>query len=284
MISIGDYIDGEKFEKIADFSFGDKYTYQKPLYPKILYNFLKSFEKTKLPIIYVDSDRVREFFSIIQDYNDSQFILLSHNGDTTFNEIDVSNKPKCIVKWFGQNINFKNNEFIISLPIGLERPHWSLTRYGENGYKHKKVYEYSKINFKKNKLCYLNFNPDTNKNKRNQVLSYFRDKTFCNIRLGGINGNLDSYFKECRESHFVLCPDGNGMDCHRNWEMLYLGVIPIIEQSPFHSEIYGDLPVLIVDSFENVDENYLNQRIDDGTKSFNYEKLKFSFWNKLIKN
>ena len=68
---------------------------------------------------------------------------------------------------------------------------------------------------------------------------------------------MDKYFTECKESHFVICPDGNGIDCHRNWEMLYIGVVPIIEKSYFHEKIYGDLPVLIVDSFKNINKDLL---------------------------
>ena len=30
---------------------------------------------------------------------------------------------------------------------------------------------------------------------------------------------------------FALSPEGNGIDCHRTWECLYLGVIPIVKKS-----------------------------------------------------
>ena len=32
---------------------------------------------------------------------------------------------------------------------------------------------------------------------------------------------------------FVLCPHGGGLDCHRNWEALCLGCIPIVKTSKF---------------------------------------------------
>ena len=34
-----------------------------------------------------------------------------------------------------------------------------------------------------------------------------------------------SYYK------FAICPEGNGVDCHRIWECIYLGVVPIIIDS-----------------------------------------------------
>jgi hypothetical protein len=283
MIKIEDYIDGTKFESIADFGFGDKYTIEIPLSLEVLHNFLVNFNEERLPIIYVDSDRVKDFFNITNNYNDNEFILLSHNGDTTFVKDDVEKKPKCVKKWFGQNIDFENTDNIISLPIGLERPHWSQNRYGVYGFKHNKIFEYSKLIFSKNKLCYLNFNPNTNKEKREWIVPHFGSEDWCNIRMGGIHSSLDTYYTECKESHFVLCPDGNGIDCHRNWEMLYLGVVPIIEKSFFHNKIYQDLPVLIVEDFKSLSKDFLYENIIDNKNFPNLEKLKFKYWENLIK-
>lgn len=284
MVNIEEFIDGSKFESIADYGFGDKYTYERPLDLNSLSNFISSFDKNRKPIIYVDSDRVLEFFKLLQNTNCGEFILLSHNGDTIFYEQEVAQKPNCIVKWYGQNINVPNTEVLVSLPIGLERPHWSLSRYGENGHKHKKINEFVSLNFEKNILCYLNFSIETNRAKREWVINHFRTEDWCSIRLAGINGSLDTYFTECKQSHFVMCPDGNGIDCHRNWEMLYLGVTPIIEKSHFHNEIYSDLPVLIVDSFKDITHNFLIRNINKQNQNYNFEKYKFSFWKNKIEN
>ena len=282
MISREEYIDGDKFESIADIGFGDKYTKELPLNIKRLNKFIENFKEESLPIVYVDNDRIRKFFTLIKDIK-TPFKLLSHNGDSTFIEEEVKNRPSCVVKWYGQNINAPNNENIVSLPIGLERGHWSTKRYGKKGYKHNKIYKYSTIDTSiKDKLLYINFNPNTNKSKRVPLLSHFKKEPWTYVRLGGIRGNLDQYFKECKESHFVLCPDGNGIDCHRNWEMLYLGVIPIIENSYFHNRVYKELPVLIVDNFKNINSELL--KTYKIPTYFNNEKLKFSYWEKLIKN
>jgi hypothetical protein len=80
-----------------------------------------------------------------------------------------------------------------------------------------------------------------------------------------------------------LCPDGNGIDCHRNWEMLYLGVVPIIEKSFFHKKIYQDLPVLIVEDFKSLSKDFLYENIIDNKNYSNLEKLKFKYWENLIK-
>lgn len=284
MIEIEDYIDGSKFELISDFSFGDKYTNELVLDLDRLNLFLNSFDEKRLPVIYVDSDRVLNFFSILKENPTKDFILLSHNGDTTFYNDDINKKPDCVRKWFGQNINVKNTENIKSLPIGLERPFWSTNRYGEFGYKHNKVYEFSKKEFNKDKSCYINFNVNNNIHKRGWILNHFNNSKHFHIRLGGIDGSMDDYLKECKESHYVLCPDGNGIDCHRNWEMLYIGVIPIVEYSEFHKEIYGDLPVVITNSFTEINEELISNNKGLFEGEYNINKLKFSYWENLIKS
>ena len=77
---------------------------------------------------------------------------------------------------------------------------------------------------------------------------------------------------------FVLSPSGNGIDCHRTWETLCLGCIPIVIGGFFNS-IFKDLPVLIVKSWSDVRQELLNQTlIDFKDKPFNYEKLNLQYW------
>ena len=278
MIDIKEYIDGDRFESLSDFSFGDFYTNQISLDINILDRFIKNFNNKRLPLIFVNSERVVSFFNMVRDY-DKDFNLISHNGDTIFNDYDVQNKPKCIKKWFGQNINSKNSDTVKSLPIGLERQFWSKKRYGTYGHKHNKIYEYSKLNVNKNKTLYINFDINTNKEKRSWIPEFFKDKGWAHIRMGGIGGNLEKYLLECKESEFILSPNGNGLDCHRNWEMLYLGVTPVVESSVFHKEVYSDLPVLMVNNFKSIDETLF---IDE--TNYPYNKLKFVYWENLILN
>jgi len=42
------------------------------------------------------------------------------------------------------------------------------------------------------------------------------------------NKEYPEYLSELSEHYFCLCPRGNGLDSHRFWESLYLGVIPVI--------------------------------------------------------
>jgi hypothetical protein len=53
------------------------------------------------------------------------------------------------------------------------------------------------------------------------------------------------------EYPFVMSAPGNGLDCHRTWELLYLGVIVITKKSPLDS-LFEGLPVVTVDEWVEV--------------------------------
>ena len=59
---------------------------------------------------------------------------------------------------------------------------------------------------------------------------------------------------------FAISPPGNGIDCHRTWEMILVGVVPVMRRGEIDS-VFGRLEddgaVLLVDSWDEVDEALL---------------------------
>ena len=56
---------------------------------------------------------------------------------------------------------------------------------------------------------------------------------------------------------FVLCPRGNAIDCHRNWEVLYMKRVPVMKRDPYLEELFKDYPVLFVDKYTDITEDLL---------------------------
>ena len=88
------------------------------------------------------------------------------------------------------------------------------------------------------------------------------------------------------EYAFVLSPFGNGMDCHRTWEALLCGCIPIVRSSVFN-ELFDGLPVLIVDRWEDISLCLLidtvaqfKEKMDNN--EYNYDKLRLSYYTKMF--
>lgn len=59
------------------------------------------------------------------------------------------------------------------------------------------------------------------------------------------------YYEIIANSKFVVSPPGNGMDCHRTWEALALGAIPVVQNSSLWS-LYRGERVLVVNDFKEV--------------------------------
>jgi hypothetical protein len=82
---------------------------------------------------------------------------------------------------------------------------------------------------------------------------------------------------------FGVSPHGNGLDCHRTWEILCLGSIPIVKSSNLDS-LFEDLPVLIVKNWNDVSIDLLIKTVETFKNlKFNYRKLYLDYWIQMIK-
>ena len=60
--------------------------------------------------------------------------------------------------------------------------------------------------------------------------------------------SFKNYLRELSKSYFVISPEGNGIDCHKTWESLYVKSVPIITKS-INAEFYKDYPIIIIDDW-----------------------------------
>tara|TARA_X000000950_G_scaffold3335_1_gene3551 strand:+ start:6179 stop:7948 length:1770 start_codon:yes stop_codon:yes gene_type:complete len=77
--------------------------------------------------------------------------------------------------------------------------------------------------------------------------------------LATMHVTFKEYMSKMQSFAFVFSPPGNGFDCHRHWEALMMGAIPIILRSNVTSELFLDLPVWLVENYgevRNIDKKY----------------------------
>jgi hypothetical protein len=55
----------------------------------------------------------------------------------------------------------------------------------------------------------------------------------------------------------MICPVGNAIDCHRNWEVLYMRRVPIMTRDPYLQKLFENYPVLFVDKYSDITEELL---------------------------
>lgn len=90
-------------------------------------------------------------------------------------------------------------------------------------------------------------------------------------------------WKTQSEYAFVISPHGNGLDCHRTWEAIALGAIPILKTSALDMMFEG-LPVWIVQDWNQVTESGMLEKIKEFQKDTTLEKMQLNYWLKKIRN
>ena len=96
----------------------------------------------------------------------------------------------------------------------------------------------------------------------------------------------EATWRKQSEYAFVLSPHGNGLDCHRTWEALMLGCIPIVKTSPL-DELFEGLPVWIVQEWSDVTAEAMQERIEKVSDAGDFSFSKFmslAYWVQKIKS
>ena len=125
------------------------------------------------------------------------------------------NIPGCVTKWFTTNLGLDHSK-ISWLPFGMNN---------DNDYEAGKIVsDYATL--EKKKLLYVNF--DSNNLARIRLKKAFEGCDWVTFQEKP-NVPFEKYIEEMSEHKFVLCPRGNGMDCFRMYEAMYLGCVPIVD-------------------------------------------------------
>jgi len=89
------------------------------------------------------------------------------------------------------------------------------------------------------------------------------------------------YWIKMKRCKFILAPKGNGLDTHRLWEALVLGVVPIVMKSSIDN-VFDGLPVLTVDSYDEVSHSLISEY--QLPKRIDLRKLTLQYWVELIES
>jgi hypothetical protein len=84
-------------------------------------------------------------------------------------------------------------------------------------------------------------------------------------RNGIVNTHMhhDEYFNSLPTYKFVISPEGNGIDCHRHYEALLAGCIPIMEKNPLTEEKYKGCPILWTTDYSEITAEYLEKTYNE---------------------
>lgn len=224
--------------------------------------------------IFLKTDFLSEFFSNIHPKIANPYILITHNGDLPVpREFGyMLNDPK-IIAWFGQNIEYSHPK-LHAIPIGIANRYWG---HGNINI----VAEVQNLisSCTRNIFLYMNFSPSTYEPVRPYVHQLFKNKEFCTV-----SGQKDfrSYLSDLARTKFVLSPRGNGLDCHRTWEALYMGAVPIVISSPI-DPLFEGLPVVIIHDWNEITREFLEAKWEEIMNTeYLMERRYAGYWLNLI--
>jgi len=140
-------------------------------------------------------------------------------------------------------------------------------------------------NTTKNILAYANFGIGSHRS-RPSIWNIVQQKDFIyKWRPSEPNGTPHSeethaiYFDHLARSKFCICPRGNGIDTYRMWECLMLNTIPIVTKSDMIEHFKYDLPILDIDDYNILTEQFLNDKYEEmSNKIFNKNFLSIEYW------
>ena len=280
------YIAGDSFRTIADHIFDDWTVNLDPTNP----NYPPCVDATadlnpeaikSGDIIFTRLVNFEHFVKNIAPRIKVKYIVVSHNqvhDHSSPGKYKDFLESENLIAWFGQNCDlpYEHPKFV-PIPIGLSNKHWDHSREHSTWLARFKTA--SPVD--RTTLLYVNVNVTTNPRVRVPVVDYFKTLSFCTVIPSW--KPYPQFLKDLAQSKFVLSPHGNGLDCHRTWEALYMGCIPVVKTSTL-DPVYKDLPVLIVEKWEDITREFLEEqykRLKQGT--YCYEKLYFDYWETLIR-
>ena len=193
---------------------------------------------------------------------DTKFIIFCSNEDTSITEDIHHHIPPNVLAIYAANAVGYGGR-LHPLPYGLQRKlHESDNR--------QEVLKYFMVDDPKpTKLLYINHAEHTNLSERGNIREMFANKSFATISP---RVNYPEYCRQIQAHKFMICPEGNAIDCHRNWEVLSLKRVPIMKKNPYLQECYKDYPVLWVDDYADVNKTMLAERDDLFIKARNLDQ------------
>jgi hypothetical protein len=212
----------------------------------------------KYKTVYLVGDLIDKLIESREQISNIETLVIGESDATQY-EKNLSKLYSKVGKIFSNNLVGKSDR-CFPVPLGIERQAYRSAGRVRN---FQKKYD---TNITNRTIPFLIAWNDATNAKRPVYRAEFQnhnDSLVINQRV-----HASTIHKLMRKTMFVPSPAGNGIDCHRTWEALYLGALPVILRSEYFGE--SDWPVLVIDSWSELLEKnsnelkdiYINKAID----------------------
>jgi hypothetical protein len=244
--------------------------------------------------IYVCTEALNDFSKQLQPRISVPFTLVSGDSDLTVDPAALGAEVceaildhPCLQAWYAQNCCMTHPK-LCRLPIGLDyhslsegNIFWGVTTSSPVAQEFQLLETLARsVELERRQpRAYCSWLASRDRGDRRDCFERI-DKSVCFLELPRIP-RASSWARQT-EFAFVVSPQGNGPDCHRTWEALVLGCIPIVKRSPV-CDLFADLPVLIVDDWAEVRRERLDAYLDGlAGRSFDHSGLLRDTWVRRI--
>ena len=228
------------------------------------------------PIVYSRTHTVPPQFGRLSTF-ESCVLVTSFSDDSVTDEM-ARDLPPNVRRWFSNNVD-TDNPRVTAVPIGIR-----LSMEVELDLKE----AIQRGRLEERNLVYMNFwrKIPRSPNPRNGLYERFGRERWVTMEGGFEHVPVKHFYEQIASHPFVLSPPGAGPDCHRHWETILLGSVPIVLRSRA-LRILDDLPCLQVDSWDEVTVGKLLMELpvlEEKFQSSAMEKLWFEYWQERILN
>ena len=213
-------------------------------------NKLIGENSNKYKTVYLVGDLIDQFIEAREQIPNIETLVIGES-DVTQYEQNLSKLYSKVGQIFSNNLIGKN-ERCSPVPLGIERQAYRSAGRVRN---FQKKYE---IKISDRTIPFLIAWNDATNAKRPIYRAEFQnhsDSLVINQRV-----TASTIHKLMQKTMFVPSPAGNGIDCHRTWEALYLGAVPVVLRSEYFGE--SNWPVLVVDSWSELLDKKSNELKD----------------------
>lgn len=201
--------------------------------------------------VFLNLDYAEHFYNyIINNKPIVKFQLLTQNSDRDFDDSIFSKFKYFCNKIYSINTLIQDSN-VIKIPIGFNDQ--STITLDTIDIK-------SLFFFEKSNLVYLNFK-NAHHPSRPLCTNYFKDFTWVTYNPDSNFLPIFDFYNQLKSFKYCICPRGTGLDTHRIYECLLFGVLPIVQKSEL-DDLYIKLPIILVDEWSEITEQFLNDKYD----------------------
>jgi len=215
---------------------------------------------------------------LLAEYPQMKFIVFTNLEDTPTDEHIFDKIPSNVLRISAVNA-IVNGGKVIPAPYGIQRKLYDNDKRDDVLQRIMNVWPDHPEN-----LLFVSYMQDSNP-ERNGIVDLFVDKDWAEVHTE--RKYYHEYLMSIGNSKFVVCPKGNAIDCHRNWEVVYMNRVPVIKRHPYHETLFKsiDYPVLFVDDYSEITEELLIENNNLWEKAWAYDLKKLiltNFFNKTV--